>query len=177
MTDALAALAQFDAALAGPGNAETPWRALAALTRAVVGAKLFTVMSVDMDNKLARRIFTSEPEKYPVSGSKPIHFDAWFGRVHEQRLPFVANTIAEIARVFPDHETIWALGCGAVVNLPVVLDDQVVGTLNLLDKEHFYTPERVALGTLLSLPAKASFLAAAYFRERQEQGAGATVFC
>lgn len=166
MTDTAAALARFDDALAAEGSVETVWRAVADLTRTVVGARLFTVMSVDMDNKLARRVYSSEAEKYPVSGSKPIHFDAWFDRVHVQRLPFVANTISDIARVFPDHETIWSLGCGSVVNLPVIFGDELVGTLNLLDVEHYYTPERVARCEMLSLPAKAGFLAAAYYDGR-----------
>ena len=38
----------------------------------------------------------------------------------------------------------------------------LTGTVNLLDVEHYYTPERVrAAAGQLSLPAKAAFLAAA----------------
>ena len=106
----------------------------------LVGAKLFTVMTVDWDNERAGRIFTSHPEAYPVSGSKPIHRDAWFDVVHKERKPFVANTIADIAKVFPDHETIWGLGCGSVVNLPIEIAGAMVGTVNLLDAEQFLHP-------------------------------------
>ncbi|MNY76956.1 hypothetical protein D3C86_2167130 [compost metagenome] len=63
--------------------------------------------------------------------------------------------------MFGDHETIWALGCGSVANIPVVVGGELLGTVNCLDVEHHYTPERVALSKHLELPAKLAFLAAA----------------
>ena len=84
-------------------------------------------------------------KNYPVSGTKPIHKDRWFAIVHDEKRSFVANTIADIATVFPDYELIKSLGCGAVINLPVVLRGQLAATINLLDAERAYTPERVTL--------------------------------
>ena len=158
------AIARFDLAIATTVGADPAWQALRALADALVGAKLFTVMTVDMVNEVAGRVFTSDPKSYPVSGTKPIHYDVWFDIVHKQRKPFVANTIADIAKVFPDHETIWSLGCGSVINLPIEIGGDMVGTINLLDVEHHYTAERVALAANLSLPGKTAFLAAAYYR-------------
>lgn len=155
------AMASFDATLATSKDPAAIWSALQALAEAVVGAKLFTVMAVDFDKDVAGRVHTSDPDNYAVSGTKPINRTRWFDIVHVERRPFVANTIKEIAEVFPDHETIWSLGCGSVVNLPVVIADELAGTVNLLDVEHYYTPERVkAAAEQLSLPAKAAFLAA-----------------
>lgn len=165
-TEIRGALARFDRAIATTSGADPAWQALRTLADALVGAKLFTVMTVDMVNEVAGRVFTSDPKSYPVSGTKPIHYDAWFDIVHKQRRPFVANTIADIAKVFPDHETIWSLGCGSVINLPVEIGGDMVGTINLLDVEHHYTPERVALAANLSLPGKTAFLAAAYYQRR-----------
>ena len=164
MTDAdiLAALVAFDHAIGQAGGPETPWRALHRLADRLVGAKLFTVMTVDKVNERAGRVFSSDPKSYPVSGTKPIRYDSWFEIVHTQRKPFVANTITEIAKVFPDHETIWSLGCGSVINWPIEIGGDMVGTVNLLDVEHYYTAERVARCRHLSLAAQTSFLAAAY---------------
>ena len=159
------ALADFDRTIATARGAEAAWQALRTAADALVGAKLFTVMTVDMVKQLAGRVFTSDPKSYPVSGTKPIHYDDWFDIVHRQRLPFVANTIADIAKVFPDHETIWSLGCGSVINLPIEIGGEMVGTVNMLDVEHYYTPERVALCSSLSLPAKTAFLAAAFYQK------------
>lgn len=150
-----AARARFDAATAAATTADEAYEALQALTRAVAGAKLFTVMTVDMENLVARRAFTSDPQNYPGSGTKPINFNSWFEIVHKQRRSFVANTIAQIAEVFPDHELIDSLGCQSVVNLPVVIGGELVGTVNMLDVEGHYTPERVALiERELSIPAR-----------------------
>lgn len=153
-----AALTIFETAFAGKSVA--PFTALHQLADAVVGVKLFTVMETDMAAGVARRSFSSDPEAYAVSGSKPINRTEWFDRVHIERKPFVANTIADIAEVFPDHELIWSLGCGSVVNLPIAVDDAFKGTVNLLHEEHFYTPERVELIAMhLSGPAERAYTA------------------
>jgi hypothetical protein len=152
------ALAGLDQAIAVAKTPEPIWSALQALAQAAVGAKLFTVMRVDFEKDVASRVHTSDPVSYAVSGTKPINRTRWFEIVHVERRPFVANTIAEIAEVFPDHETIRSLGCGSVINLPVVISDELAGTLNLLHEEHFYTPARIESAKALSLPAKAAFL-------------------
>jgi hypothetical protein len=131
------------------------WHALRDLSRALAGHKLFTVMTVDMEAGLARRAFSDHPVEYPASGTKPIHHDTWFEIVHGQRRSFVANTIEDIAAVFPDHQLIASLGCGSVWNLPVVLKGDLVATINMLDVAHHYTPELVAKAEAqLAIPAR-----------------------
>jgi GAF domain-containing protein len=156
------AIAMFDAAIAEASGADQAFGALQALTQASVGAKLFTYMSVDMTAELARRAYTSDPVNYPASGTKPIRYDSWFDIVHKQRQYFVANTIEEIAQVFPDYELINSLGCQSVVNMPVVIGGELIGTVNMLDVEGHYTPERVeTIRQVLSVPAKLAALVAA----------------
>ena len=153
-------LQDFDRVIVLSAQPDECWKALQDLTGATVGFKLFTVMTVDMVHEMARRAYSSHPVDYPVSGTKPIHYDSWFEIVHKQHRLFVANTIADIAKVFPDHEKIWSLGCGSVVNLPVIIDGQLAATINMLHEEHHYNPARVALiERYLSLPAKRACLA------------------
>lgn len=121
------------------------WRALQNIYEEAVGCKLFTVMTADMKKLEAQRVYTSHPTEYPVSGTKPIHFDMWFDVVHRQQKLFVANTIKDIAKVFPDHAKIWSLGCGSVVNVPIIVDSALVATINILDAENHYTPERIEI--------------------------------
>lgn len=164
-TDIDAALLQFDAAISQAKSANAAFAALQVLTKVVVGVKLFTFMSVDMAAELSRRAYTSDAKSYPVSGTKPLNYGPWFDIVHKQRDYFVANTLDDISKVFPDYELIGSLGCGSVVNMPVILGDELVGTLNLLDAEQYYTPERVALiRRYLSLPAKLTALVALRFK-------------
>lgn len=128
------------------------------LSASVAGHRLFTVMTVDMGAGLAQRAYTSHPREYPVSGTKPIQRNPWFDTVHGERRSFVANTIDDIAKVFPDHALIASLGCGSVLNLPVVLKGELAGTVNLLHQPNWYTPERVARAeSELAIPARLCF--------------------
>ena len=152
---------EFGTALQAASHAEDAWRALQDLTASAVGFRLFTVMTVDLANGLARRAFTSHPSQYPVSGTKPIGRDGWFDIVHGKQQLFVANTISGIARVFPDHEEIRSMGCGSVVNLPVVIGGMLTATINMLHREHYYGPERVdVVARQLTEPAQRAFIAA-----------------
>lgn len=157
-------LLAFAAAVSAARSADAAWRALQGLAEAVPGCRLFTVMTVDMAAGLARRAYSSDPTAYPVSGTKPIRRDAWFDIVHGERRSFVANTIAEIATVFPDHELIARLGLGSVHNLPVVLRGELVATVNMLDVTGHYTASRVAAAEAgLALPARLCWALSAMF--------------
>ncbi len=157
MTDRSTALAAFTDALAAATSEEAAFDALCALTKATVGAKLFTIMTSDTEAMVARRAYTDDAEHYPTSGSKPIVIDRWFETVLTRQESFVSNTLADIDTVFPDAELIGQLGCGSVVNLPIVMGGKVIATMNILHEEGYYTPERVAeIQTLLRLPAIAA---------------------
>jgi len=153
-------------------EAGVSWRALEDLAKDVVGHRLFTVMTVDIAVELARRTYSSHPAEYPVSGTKPLNRTHWFDIVHRERRTFVANTIDEIAEVFPDHELIASLGCGSVINLPIVLEGDLVATINLLDAAGHYTQERVERAEeRLAIPARLCCALALLFDKRSE-GAG-----
>lgn len=155
MSTAEMALARYATGIAKAKDADAAYGALQALADDIAGVKLFTVMTVDMTAGLARRAYTSDPKSYPATGTKPIHRNNWFDIVHVERRPFVANTIADIAQVFPDYDQIDALGCQSVVNLPVVLGDELVATINMLHVDGHYTPARVeALTRDLTIPAQ-----------------------
>lgn len=124
---------------------ENPFAALHRDLSAIVPIRLFTVTTVERNGSLARRLYTSHPDDYPVTGTKPIISDGWSRHVLENRQTFVANRTDEFAPYFPDHALINALGCQSAVNIPVVAGDEVVATVNLLDVEDHFTPARVAM--------------------------------
>jgi len=149
--------AAFVAAISTARSADAAWKALEDLSGAIVGRGLFTVMLTDTRAGLVRRAYSSRPREYPASGTKPLHGNTgdWFETVFNQRRTFVANTIKDIAKVFPDHELIGSMGLGSVVNYPVILEGELVAAINLLDVAGHYTPERVALiETRLAIPAR-----------------------
>lgn len=123
----------------------------------IAGHQLFTVMTVDMGAGVVRRAYSNRPAEYPTSGTKPLRGNTgdWFETVFNRRQTFVANTIGDIAKVFPDHELIGSMGLGSVTNYPVVLGGELVAAINLLDTAGHYTPERVAaVEEELAIPAR-----------------------
>lgn len=149
----------FVAALAlEKGQPAVAFAALEALTRTIVGVKLFTIMTSDTKEKLAERVYSNMPQVYPVSGTKPYNETHWSEIALRQKRTFVANTIEEIAEVFDDHALIRSLGCESVINVPVTVEGEVIGTLNCLHERNFYTPERVKAAEALKLPGAAALL-------------------
>jgi GAF domain-containing protein len=143
----------FVAAMAKTGNQpEAACEALHKLTAETVGVKLFTITVNDPVAEVSRRIYSNMPEAYPVSGTKPADKTDWSRQVIEEKRIFVANTISDIAAVFPDHELIKSLGCESVINVPVVVEGEVLATINCLHEAGFYTSERVAAAEALKLP-------------------------
>ena len=161
MTDHKAALTQFNAEIAVAKGPDAAFSALQRLVQAVVGAKLFTVMQVDMSAGVSRRSFSSDPVAYPVSGTKPINYGPWFDLVHKQRAYYVANTIEDISKLLFDHELINSLGCQSIVNMPVFIGDEMLGAVNMLNVEGYFTDERVqTIRDVLEIPAKLAMVVA-----------------
>ncbi|MDB5665660.1 GAF domain-containing protein [Cypionkella sp.] len=111
---------------------------------AALGTLLFTVTVQDIKHDVARRAYTSHPLEYPVSGTKPLTRDGWYDYCITGQQTFVANTTPEFAKYFFDHALITSLGLGSCVNIPLVEDGEVLGTVNLLAEEHHFTPEKLA---------------------------------
>lgn len=136
-------------------DGDQPDKAFAALEQLVrdhVGAKLFTIMTSDTRQHLAERIYSNMPDAYPVSGTKPYNETRWSEITLNEKRTFVANTIEDIATVFDDHPLIQSLGCESVINVPIIFDGAVIGTLNCLHEKGFYTEERVEAAEALKLP-------------------------
>ena len=122
--------------------------------------KLFTVMTHDGKKRRGEPAsIPNMPDAYPVSGTKPANQTDWSRQVIErQAAPFVANDIDGIAAVFPDHELIKSLGCESVINVPIVVGGEVLGTINCLHEAGFYTSEKVEAAEALKLPGAVCLL-------------------
>jgi GAF domain-containing protein len=134
--------------------------ALHRAAEATCGARLFTVTVLDRKAGLARRAYSSHPVDYPVTGTKPMRDDPWSDLVIGEHKSFVANSTPEFALYFSDHALINALGCHSALNIPVVDAGQVLGTVNILDAEGHFTPDRVATLEALVQTHHAALLAA-----------------
>lgn len=127
---------------------------------ATLGTRLFTVTTVDEKAGLARRVFTSHPVEYPLSGTKPLTKDGWYDATIAGQNTFVANTPPEFAKYFFDHELIVSLGLGSCINVPVVDGQAVLGTVNILAEAGHFTPDKLAAYEALVAEASPALVAA-----------------
>ena len=113
----------------------------------IIGHKLFTLMVIDRSTNEAARLYSSNPEAYPVKGRKPLgDLSTWGQQVLEQAQPYIGYTAEDIRSVFFDHEVIESLGCASVLNLPVLSDGIVIGSVNLLHEANWYRASHAERG-------------------------------
>jgi len=157
-------LDEFSTALAiSKAQPTTIFDALYKLTNETIGVKLFTLITFSETSNQATRIYSNMPDAYPVAGTKDVEDNFWTRHVLRGHNTFVANSIEEIADVFPDYELIASLGCKSCINVPAIVGGSVIGTLNCLHESGYFNAERVAQSEQLKLPGAAAFLAARQF--------------
>jgi hypothetical protein len=143
-------LAAVAAALAGPGQPAPTYTALERAMGAVLGHVLFTILRFHADTGESERVWTNRPQAYPVAGRKALNPTFWSRQVLEERRPYLGRTAADIRAVFFDHELIASLGCASVLNLPVVCDARVLGTINVLHEAEWYDESDVPIGLIFA---------------------------
>ena len=139
---------------------ETTFAALCRIVQDTIGARLFTVTEFVPERSVAVRRYSNMPDDYPVSGEKPLQHNKWMETVLHRHETFVANSIEEIAEVFPDFELIQSLGCESCLNLPVVIAGELRATVNCLHDAGHYTPDRVVAADSLKPAAALAVLLA-----------------
>ena len=138
----IAELAEQAAGLAEP---EAMFRAVDSTVKKLTGHKLFTLLFVVPGGKEVERIYSSNPQAYPLTGRKPMNRTPWGDHVIAGRKAWLGRDMDAIRWAFFDHELIASLGCGACVNVPVCALGEVIGTMNVLDAERAYDERHVAL--------------------------------
>jgi GAF domain-containing protein len=125
------------------------FRAVEALSAAVIGHRLFTIMRFDAERAEIERVHTTQPAVYPVGGRKSKKDTAWSDHTLRDMKIFRTSDPEAIRAAFDDHPTIASLGLGSVLNFPLVLSGRCVGTMNLLHEAGWYTAQDEATGLLL----------------------------
>jgi GAF domain-containing protein len=99
------------------------------------------------------RIYSSNPRAYPVGGRKQKQGTPWGEQVLDRGEVFIARDRAELRAAFADHELIFSLGIGSIMNVPVMLHGRCRGIVNLSHDAGRYgegdvAPARVLAGLL-----------------------------
>ena len=147
--DMLAALTALAMATGELRTAHEVFRHVAEGANACIGHRLLTILHLEPATLEVERLYTTHPVAYPTQGTKPMR-DTWWGdHVLVKGRPYIGYNAQDIRQHFADHEVISGLGLHAIMNIPVRVAGQTLGTLNLLHDEGFYGQQHVATGKLL----------------------------
>jgi hypothetical protein len=145
-SDPWTALGEAARAAAAPGQPAVLFDAVERALAQVIGHKLFTILEVDLEEGDLERIYTNMAEAYPVKGRKAMGPTPWGEWVLTGKRPYLGRTREDIRWAFYDHELIESLGCGSVINLLVMYGGTLLGTVNMLHEEGYYTDDDLVTG-------------------------------
>jgi len=153
-----------DALPAGAADIAAGFRTLDQRLQDSVGHRLFTVLVLNWGADQNQRCYTSRPDAYPLSSPKPFDRNGLvFKHTVEMGRPLISPDREACRKAFFDHDLIASLGCESAVNVPVVWDGQVLGTLNLLHQAGWYREDMLpvlAEHTAWAAPLVRQFIAA-----------------
>ena len=117
-----------------------------------IGHKLFTILKFDKINSKLERIYTSNPREYPLQGKKDFIRNFWQVQVLEKGIVYIGYNSQDIKNSFADFDLIEKLGCRSVMIIPVKSGDNIIGSVNLLHEESWYSGDDVKIAqNLVSL--------------------------
>jgi len=110
--------------------------AVAEVARQRLGFGLLTMLKLTPDGDEVQRIFTTDPQNYPVSGRERLGLTDWGRHVLIDQRPFLGPDRKAVSWAFPaDCDLIFSLGLGSTMNLPVTALGKTLGSLNILHAE------------------------------------------
>jgi len=146
----------------GAGAAASPdalFEAIHQVAQRRVGAGLVTAMRHDEAAATVERLYSSNPQAYPVGGRKLKRDSDWSRHVLVEHRVLVSAGDDAIRQHYTDHATIFGLGLHSCVNVPLVSAGHCVGTLNVLAARPNWSEDEVAAVRVLGLAALAGVLA------------------
>ena len=129
----------------GKLSAKEFYKKLDKIIKRNIDHKLFTLTVVDRSIKYVERVYSNNTKIYPLLGTKPIPKNSWTNKVINNKKYFFGESKNQIKKLFFDYEKIFSLECGSIINIPIINDQNILGTLNILHKEQFYTIKSVKM--------------------------------
>lgn len=143
------------------GAAESPlalFEAIHQVAQRRVDAGLVTAMRHDEPAATVERLYSSNPQAYPVGGRKLKQDSDWSQHVLVERRVLVSAGDDAIKKHYVDHPTIFGLGLHSCVNVPLVSEGRCIGTLNVLNARSVWSDDEVAVARALGLAALSAVL-------------------
>lgn len=148
--DTAEALDSYVKTVSAAPNQHSIFVAAETAAQSLIGHRLFTIMRFDAAHMVVERVYSSNPEAYPIGGRKPKRDSEWRRRVLEQGEVFIGHDSDDIRWVFDDSALILSLGLTAVLNIPIKSEGRVVGTMNMLDQSAHYKAQDAEIGAVIA---------------------------
>ena len=123
-----------------------------------IGHCLFSANAFRVETMEVERLYSSNPDAYPVGGRKHKKSTAWGQQVLLDRRVFVGEGDQAIMEFFDDHALMRALGVHSIVNVPVVWCGACLGVLNFASPHPRFEARQIAMAKMFGLVAVAAFL-------------------
>ena len=131
-------------------EAEAVYRLVERISVDTIGWRLFTILRYVEAEGVVERIHSSDPKTYPVGGRKLLsQFTTNHGAMQQGEI-FLAATKADVRQIYADHESLFALGITALLNVPIRHAGRRLGTMNLCGEEGMYGAAEVVRGRVLA---------------------------
>jgi hypothetical protein len=125
-----AGLREITGSFSLPGQPDAAFVALDKVVDRLFGRLFTTILKVE-EEVWSRRIFTSVPREYPLSGRKPLPSNERTKLIYEERKPYFAIGHDRINAEYPGAAIVIGLGCDTLANIPIIYDGKVLGALNV----------------------------------------------
>ncbi len=145
------------AGAAAQGDGLAMLAAIDSLAYASLTHTLCTINRYDAEAMRVVRLYSSNPAAYPPGGSKDKRGTDWGRHVLQEQRVFVGEGADAIRQAFDDHAAIAALGLRSIINVPVVLRQTCLGTVNFLMRGEQVLPGQVGAARLAALQAATAF--------------------
>ena len=139
-------------------SAAALFEAIAKVAALRVSAELVTAMRHDEAASTVERVYSSNPQAYPVGGRKLKQDSDWSRHVLVEHRVLVSAGDDAIRKHYNDHAIIFGLGLHSCVNVPLVSAGKCIGTLNVLRAQAEWGDDEVALVRALGIAALAGAL-------------------
>jgi len=141
-------------------EAESVCHAVDKALNELVGHKLFAVYYIAPDPREIVTMYSSRAGVLPTGKPHPATTLSWNDLVISRGQPFIGCDTDDLRWAYDDAGQFTELGCGSVLNVPVVVKGETVGLVSLMHEAGWYRDEHVQLAMPFAYLLAPAFAAA-----------------
>lgn len=150
MASALRPWAEHARALGLASSRKAQWSEISVMLEQAFGHQLFTALLYLEENRLMKRLYTSDESISPLGGFKTTGNGPWSRHVLEEGRLYVASDEDDVRSVFSEAPMLIERGLQSAFNIPVRHEGRVIGSLNMLARRHAYDQADHDLAALIA---------------------------